>query len=63
MQGNVTNDGNEIARVHIELAIKTENPDQQTGSVNSITLVSEVMVRNQSYRFFSYVANQNYITP
>ena len=63
MQGNVTTDGNQIARVHIELAIETENPDQQTGNVNSVTLVSDVMVRTQSYRFFSYVANQNYITP
>ena len=63
MQGNVTTDGNEIARAHIELAVESKKPDQQTGSVNSITLVSEVMVRNQSYRFFSYVADQNYITP
>ena len=63
MQGNGTTDGNQIARVHIELAIESENPDQQTGSVNSVTLVSDVMVRTQSYRFFSYVANQNYITP
>ncbi len=63
MQGNVTTDGNEIARAHIELAVESKKPDQQTGSVNSITLVSEVMVRTQSYQFFSYVANQNYITP
>ena len=63
LQGNVTTDGNQIARVHIELAIESENPDQQTGSVNSVTLVSEVMVRTQSYRFFSYVADQDYITP
>ncbi len=63
MQGNVTTDGNQIARVHIELAIESENPDQQTGSVNSVTLVSDVMVRTQSYRFFSYVADQNHITP
>ena len=63
MQGNVTTDGNEITRAHIELAVETENPDQQTGSVNSVTLGSEVMVRTQSYRFFSYVADQNYITP
>ncbi len=63
MQGNVTTDGYEIARAHIELAVESENPDQQTGSVNSVTLVSEVMVRTQSYRFFSYVADQNYITP
>jgi len=63
MQGNVTTDGNEIARARIELAVVSENPDQQTGSVNSVTLVSEVMVRTQSYQFFSYVADQNYITP
>ncbi len=63
MQGNVTTDGNQIARARIELAVESDNPDQQTGSVNSVTLVSEVMVRTQSYRFFSYVADQNHITP
>ncbi len=63
LQGNVTSDGNQIARAHIELAVESESPDQQTGSVNSVTLASEVMVRTQSYRFFSYVADQNYITP
>jgi type II secretory pathway pseudopilin PulG len=63
VQGNVTNDGNEIAKAHVELAIESENPDQQTGSVNSVTLESEVMVRTQSYQFFSYVADQNHVTP
>ncbi len=63
IQGTVTTDGNQIARAHIELAVESKNPDQQTGSVNSVTLVSEVMVRTQSYQFFSYVADQSFITP
>ena len=63
MQGNTTTDGNLIAKAHVELAVESDNPDQQTGSVNSVTLVSEVMVRTQSYQFFSYVANQNHVTP
>ena len=63
MQGNTTTDGNEIAKVHVELAVESDNPDQQTGSLNSVTLESEVMVRTQSYQFFSYVADQNHLTP
>lgn len=63
VQGNTTTDGTQIAKAHIELAVETENPDQQTGSPNSVTLESDVMVRTQSYQFFSYVADQNHITP
>ncbi len=63
MQGNTTSDGTQIAKARIELAVESDNPDQQTGSLNSVTLQSEVMVRTQSYQFFSYAADQNHITP
>ena len=62
LQGNVTADGSEIARVHIEMVVETGNRDLETGKVNTLTFESDVMVRTRSYRFFSYEADQTYVT-
>jgi len=42
----------DIVRVQIHLEAETENPDQETGKVQSITLESDVMLRSQSYDFW-----------
>ena len=42
-----------IARVQIHVEAETENPDQETGKVQSITLESDVMLRSQFYDVFS----------
>ncbi len=62
LQGNTTADGNKIARVHIKMVVETSNSDQETGKVRTMTFESDVMVRTQSFRFFSYEADQNYVT-
>ncbi len=62
LQGNATADGNQIARVHIKMVVETSNSDLETGQVRTMTLESDVMVRTRSYRFFSYEADQNYVT-
>ncbi len=62
LQGNTTTDGNKIARVHISMVVETSNSDMDTGKVRTMTFESDVMVRTRSYRFFSYEADQNYVT-
>ena len=39
----------DIVRVKIHLEAETENPDLETGKIQSITLDSDVMLRSQSY--------------
>jgi len=46
-----SNEG-DIARIQIHLEAETENPDQETGKVQSITLESDVMLRSQFYDFW-----------
>ena len=42
----------EIARVHIQLTAESEDPDPNSGKVQTITLQSDVMLRSQSYSVF-----------
>lgn len=46
-----SNEG-DIVRVQIHLEAETENPDLETGKVQSITLESDVMLRSQFYDFW-----------
>lgn len=46
-----SNEG-DIARVQIHLEAETENLDQETGKIQSITLESDVMLRSQYYDFW-----------
>lgn len=62
LQGNTTTDGNQIARVHIKMVVETSNSDMETGKVRTMTFESDVMVRTRAHRFFSYEADQNYVT-
>ncbi len=50
---NPASNENDIARVQIHLEAETENPDQETGKVQSITLDSDVMLRSQAYDLYS----------
>ncbi len=53
MSGNETADEEDIVRVRIEVVAEAEDPDRQTGGVQSITLQSEVMLRSQSFDVFA----------
>ena len=53
MSGIETADEEDIVRVRIEVVAQTEDPDRQTGGVQSITLQSEVMLRSQSFDVFA----------
>lgn len=63
LQGAATTDGNQVARVHIELVLQTKSADMQTGNVNSVTLESDVMVRSKAYELFAFEANPGHVTP
>ena len=52
LQGNVSTDGNQIARVHIKVVAETGSADLQTGNVRAVTLESDAMVRSQSFQMF-----------
>ncbi|MDA2938734.1 type II secretion system GspH family protein [Acidobacteria bacterium AH-259-A15] len=53
MAGNVTSTESDIARVQVELVAETENADQQTAKVSTITLQSDVMLHSQSFDPFA----------
>ena len=53
MAGNVTTTESDIARVQVQLVAETENADQQTAKVSTITLQSDVMLRSQSFDLFA----------
>ncbi len=42
----------EIARVHIQLTAESEDPDPNSGKVQTITLQSDVMLRSKMYGLF-----------
>jgi hypothetical protein len=44
-------DDADIARIFIRMVVETET-DPETGTVNTLTLESEVMLRSQSFQFF-----------
>ncbi len=50
---NPASNESDIARVQIHLEAETENVDQETGKIQSITLDSAAMLRSQSYDFFA----------
>jgi hypothetical protein len=51
--GNETADEDDIVRVRIEVVAESEDPDPQTGKVQSITLESEMMLRSRSFDVFA----------
>ncbi len=53
LDGNETTNPDAIAKVKVELVAETEDPDQRTGNVSSLTLVSEVFIRSQSFDPFA----------
>jgi len=53
---NPASNESDIARIKIHVEAETENPDQETGKVQSFTLDSDVMLRSQSYNFYSGIA-------
>ncbi|MBI4446154.1 MAG: type II secretion system protein [Acidobacteria bacterium] len=48
---STTNDA-EIARIKVEMVAETGEKDPRTGKISSMTLVSDVFVRNKSYQLF-----------
>jgi hypothetical protein len=46
------NNENDIVRVHVQLVAETESPDLETGKIQTLTLQSDVMLRNKAFDLF-----------
>ena len=49
---DIANNEGEIARVHVQLTAETENPNLESGQIQTITLQSDVMLRSKMYGLF-----------
>lgn len=50
--GNTTSNPASIVRARIEMVAETEYDDPRTGRISSITLASDVFIRNQAFQLF-----------
>ncbi len=52
MAGNTTGTESDIARVHVEFVAESEDPDLETGKIQTITLQSDIMLRSKAFDVF-----------